>query len=74
MTTDTLTTKQIAKVLKPIRAMEKACLSSDSPRTTAREIRENGLAETKKYFYWLKRQAPVTGMFYDFDKLISEGC
>jgi hypothetical protein len=23
-----------------------------------------------KYFYWLEQQAPVTGLFYDFDTLV----
>ena len=67
-----MTTQQILKVLRPIRKMEKACLSTDSERTTAADIRANGQAETRKYFYWLKQQAPVTGMFWDFDRIISE--
>lgn len=65
-----MTSQQISKVLPAIKAMEKACLSSDSTRSTAAELRENGLAETRKYFAWLKQQAPVTGMFYDFDTLV----
>ena len=67
-----MTTQQISKVLPAIKKMEKACLSSDSEPSTAAELRANGLAETRKYFYWLKQQAPVTGMFYDFDVLLGE--
>lgn len=57
------------KLLKAIREMERACLSKDSKPTTLADIRENGEKETREYFYWLKRQAPMTGMLYDFDDL-----
>lgn len=67
-----MTTRQISKILPAIKKMEKACLSSDSTPSTADELRENGLDETRKYFAWLKQQAPVTGMFYDFNTLIGE--
>ncbi len=58
-----------AKLAKAMREMENACLTGDSSRTTPASIRENGEKETREYFYWLKRQAPMTGMFYDFDDL-----
>ncbi len=64
--------QQIKTVLKAIRKMERACLSMDHDPTTARDIRDNGLTETRRYFYWLKQQAPVAGMFYDFDQLIAQ--
>lgn len=66
-----MTTQQINKVLSAIKAMEKACLSSDSKRTTAADIRANGLDETRDYFQWLRLQAPMTAMGYDdFNTLI----
>lgn len=69
-----MTTQQIRKVLPAIRAMEKACLGSDSKMTTAADIRKNGLVETRNYFHWLNQQAPRTAMrFADFDTLLSKG-
>lgn len=50
------------RLCKAINEMEKACLSSDSTKTTVSAIKENGLEETKRYFYWLRQQAPITAM------------
>ena len=49
-------------LLNAIRELEKACLSSDSKPTTKAEIRANGREETKRYFQWLRHQAPMTSM------------
>lgn len=71
-TTDAMTRPQIARVLRAVRALERRCLSNDSKPTTAADIRENGIAETKSYYRWLREQAPMTAMGYpwDFDELM----
>ena len=68
-----MTTQHATKVYKAISEMEKACLSDDSDRTTVEHIIAQPIEETRDYFRWLKQQAPVTGMFYDFDAMLSVG-
>ena len=59
---------------KAISEMENACLSDDSDRTTVEHIIAQPFEETHDYFRWLKQQAPrTTGMFYDFDAMLSGG-
>ena len=49
-------------LLQAINELEARCLSSDSKRTTAAEIRANGREESRQYFAWLRQQAPMTAM------------
>jgi hypothetical protein len=63
------TITQANKLFHAISEMEKACLSDDSERTTVDHIIAQPIEETRDYFRWLKQQAPVTGMFYDFDTM-----
>jgi hypothetical protein len=67
-----MTAPQVARVLRAIRELEGRCLSKDSKRTTAAEIRRNGKQETKSYYHWLREQAPMTAYSYpwDFDQLM----
>lgn len=65
-----MTNQQATKVYKAISEMENACLSDDSDRTTVEHIIAQPIEETRNYFRWLKQQAPVTGMFYDFDAIV----
>ena len=66
----TLTFKQVLRLLRAIRTMERACMASEHEPTTAREVYLSDLKELRGYFKWLRDQCPVTGMFYDFDKLV----
>jgi hypothetical protein len=66
-----MTTQQATKIFQAINAMEKACLSSDSPRTTIKKIKTMYVQDTRDYFNWLRQQAPMTAMGYDdFDSMI----
>jgi hypothetical protein len=57
-------------LLKAIRTLEKACLSSDSPRTTNESLAATTEKEQREYLQWLRRQAPGTSFgIPDFDRL-----
>lgn len=67
-------TRKKSKLLRAINEMERACLAPHARSgrvecVTAADIKQNGKAETRAYFYWLKQQAPQTGLMYDFDRL-----
>lgn len=65
------TIAQASKLFHAISEMEKACLSDDSERTTVDHIIAQPIEETRDYFRWLRQQAPVTDMFYEFDAMLS---
>lgn len=64
--------KQILKLFRAIRDMEKACLASSGHQKITIAAMLNDMGGLRSYFMWLKRQCQVTGMFYDFDKLIAK--
>ena len=53
------------KLVRAIRAMERACLSKDNTPTTIKSVKETGFTETRSYYRWLRQQAPGTAMGYD---------
>ena len=57
--------KWLLKLVRAIRAMERACLSKDHTPTTIKYVKEMGFTETRSYYRWLCQQAPGTAMGYD---------
>lgn len=66
---DSMTSEQrskwLQKLVRAIRAMERACLSKDHTPTTIKHVKEVGLVETRTYYRWLRQQAPGTAMGYN---------
>lgn len=48
--------------LSAINALESRCLPKRIALTTAAELKENGREESRKYYAWLRQQAPMTAM------------
>ncbi len=57
-----ITAANVRPIFRAIRDMERACLASDCEPTTIANILENGLEETRKYYQWLRVQAPITAI------------
>lgn len=62
-------------LLRAINTLESACLSSDSTKTTEREILTTDTNELRRYYNWLRLHAPDAAMslplFDDFEPIMT---